>query len=293
MAKEYYDYYKQNNYKTELKKYLWKKDRNSWILNPENLPPEIEIEGQRENLKGLEFFNILILYPCGFNSDGRTVYVCKCFCGNYFIASGKNIKRGNTKSCNCLHRSKIVQRNLESGKDIIGTKQGLLYIESIAGFQETRTPGHKELMVNCICDCGRKCVKQATYIRTGDTRSCGVCLNHSIGERIIQNFLEENKIDYRHEYSFSDLTTENGYPMRFDFCIMKNNQIDFLLEYDGNIHFKESIKESGWLTEEEYKIRVQRDEKKNNYCLTNNIKLVRINYKENLQERLEEIFDGI
>lgn len=285
------NWYKENDYKIILKDYLWKKDRNTWHLQPNNLPPEIGIDtlSGRENLKGKKINNIEILYPCGYNADRRVMYVCKCFCGNYFLASGKNIKNKNTKSCNCLHRNKLIKRNLENGKDIIGTKQGLLFIESIAGLKNTADPDHKELMVNCICDCGRRCVKQAVYIRNGETRSCGFCNNHSIGERLIADFLDKNCINYKHEYSFTDLKTENGFLMRFDFAIFSNeDKLLFLLEYDGEQHYKETNFFKNSL--ENIKMR---DKMKEEYCLKNNIKLIRISYKENINEKLEEIFNEL
>ena len=48
------NWYKENDYKIVLKDYLWKKVHNSWHLQLENLPPEIEIDTSkgRENLKG-------------------------------------------------------------------------------------------------------------------------------------------------------------------------------------------------------------------------------------------------
>lgn len=286
-------WFKENDYKKTLKQYLYKKDRNSWHLDKNNLPPEIELNGSRENLKGQSYNGIELLYPCGYNRDRRVMYVCKCFCGTYFLSSGKNIKMGIAKSCNCLHRNKLTKRNLDSGKDIIGTKQGLLFVESIAGLSETPEKGHMELLVNCVCDCGCRCVKKAVYIRNGETQSCGTCKNRSIGERIIQRILEEKNIEYKREVSFSDLKTENGYPMRFDFYVMSGEKIVFLLEYDGNIHFEESVRDNSWNTKETYVIRHQRDLKKNEWAEANNIPLYRISYKEDIEKRLEEIFNGI
>ena len=280
---------KNNNYKNTLSLYLWKKVHNSWHLNPDNLPPKIIIEN-RENLINTIINNIQILYPCGYNNDNRIIYVCKCFCGNYFLSNHKNLKSGITKSCDCLRNQRVIESNLARGQDIIGTKQGMLFIESIAGLNEA-ADGHRELLVNCICDCGRKCIKQAIYIRNGDTKSCGICNNHSIGERIIQSFLEEKNINFQHEYRFPDFITPNKGYYRFDFAIFnKQRQLLFLLEYDGEQHFN---KKTTGIFAGQYETIHQRDLEKTNYCLKNNIKLVRISYKENLQERLEEIFNGV
>ena len=82
--------------------------------------------------------------------------------------------------------------------------------------------------------------------------------------------------------------------MRFDFCILdKNKDIQLLIEYDGNIHFGYDTEKYSWNTEESYKCRVIRDKIKDDYCLEKGLKLIRINYKEDLKQRLEEIFNEL
>ena len=94
---------------------------------------------------------------------------------------------------------------------------------------------------------------------------------------IIEKILKENNIQYKKEYAFSDLKTEKGGILRFDFAIFKNNQLQYLIEFDGEQHFKEinneRFKRSGSLKE-----RQARDKLKDDYCKDNNIKLVRIPY---------------
>ena len=284
------DWYKENDYQITLKDYLWKKDRNTWHLDPQNLPPKIDI-GKRPDYSGEKHNSVKLLYPCGYNADHRIVYVCQCDCGNYFLTSGKRVISGVTKSCNCLHRNKLVQRNIESGKDIIGTWQGLLHIDSIAGFYDTPRSNHKELWVNCTCACGRKCVKQAIWIRQGDTKSCGICSWHSIGEKLIADYLEEHEIKYHHECSFPDLLNkETLCPYRFDFAILDENNIKFLLEFDGEQHYNPN--KTGYFKGQYNEIH-RRDVEKDNYCIQHNIKLFRIRYDEDLNKRLGEIFSGI
>ena len=108
----------------------------------------------------------------------------------------------------------------------------------------------------------------------------------SYGELQIENFLKNNNIQYIKEYKFNDLIDKRC--LRFDFAILNDKkELLFLLEYDGKQHFLEGC--TGRF-EGKYEEIHQHDLLKNNYCLTNNIKLVRINYKEKLEERLEEIF---
>jgi hypothetical protein len=44
-------------------------------------------------------------------------------------------------------------------------------------------------------------------------------LRNSYGEQRIEEILCENNIQYKKEYIFSDLLSENNKPLRFDFAI--------------------------------------------------------------------------
>ena len=75
---------------------------------------------------------------------------------------------------------------------------------------------------------------------------------------------------------------------KFDFAVFKDNgALDFLIEYQGNIHFKTG---TGWNNEEALKDCQKRDKIKFEYCQEHNIKLYYITYEEIIEDRLEEIF---
>ena len=77
--------------------------------------------------------------------------------------------------------------------------------------------------------------------------------------------------------------------MRFDFAIFSNeDKLLFLLEYDGEQHYKEI----NFFRNSLENIQM-RDKMKEEYCLKNNIKLIRISYKENINEKLEGIFNEL
>ena len=79
-----------------------------------------------------------------------------------------------------------------------------------------------------------------------------------------------------------------AYYYKFDFAIFKDSgELDFLIEFQGNIHFKIG---TGWNTEEALKDCQKRDKIKYNYCQEHNIKLYYITYEEIIEDRLEEIF---
>ena len=55
----------------------------------------------------------------------RALFLCSC--GNEFEADVRNVKCGNTKSCGCLHRRQLIERNIEYGKSGVLIKHGLSY----------------------------------------------------------------------------------------------------------------------------------------------------------------------
>lgn len=81
---------------------------------------------------------------------------------------------------------------------------------------------------HCICDCGNECNIDSKSLIGGHTKSCG-CL-HSYKEVEIENILNQFKINFIKEYTFSDLRGKRN-PLRFDFAIIQNNNIICLFEY--------------------------------------------------------------
>lgn len=93
--------------------------------------------------------------------------------------------------------------------------------------------------------------------------------------------LEEANIPFRQQATFKDLKQITL--LRFDFAILDNNKekILRLIEFDGEQHFQE-IEFFGPLE----KIK-NNDKIKNEYCINNNIPLVRIPYWERNNITLE------
>jgi len=109
---------------------------------------------------------------------------------------------------------------------------------------------------------------------------CSSC-NTSKGELIIKKFLDENGVKYIRQYKFSDC--KNKKPLSFDFFLPHFNTC---VEYDGIQHFKPY----GWdKSGSRFKSTQKNDGIKNEYCLKNGIKLVRIKYNDkiNLKNILE------
>jgi len=113
-------------------------------------------------------------------------------------------------------------------------------------------------------------------------RSCGCpkC-NESKGERIISEILNEKGVKYIRNFTFDGCKNVNKLP--FDFYLPDYNTC---IEYDGEQHFK-PIKVFGG--EARFKKQQITDKIKTNYCLLNEINLVRIKYDDNIFERLETL----
>lgn len=92
-------------------------------------------------------------------------------------------------------------------------------------------------------------------------RKCPSCYkdNSNIEERI-EETLVENEIEYIRDYSFPDLYGSSGNRLRYQFAIMENNKLLFLLEYLNN-----KGKKKKW-----------HEEAKEHYCSINNINLQHI-----------------
>ena len=91
------------------------------------------------------------------------------------------------------------------------------------------------------------------------------------------------------QYSFEELVSETGTKLRFDFGIIKNNKLEYLIEYDGEQHFLQNISQTGWNTEENFRKIKKRDDIKNKFCFDNNIPLIRIPYTHKNQIKIEDL----
>lgn len=100
----------------------------------------------------------------------------------------------------------------------------------------------------------------------------------SRGEIKIHEILEAAGLNFKEEYSFPNLTSSNGRPLRFDFVIFDDDgKIDFIIEYQGKQHYEASAKFGGkkGLFQQQYN-----DNKKRRFCAMNEFTLIEIPYKE-------------
>ena len=129
------------------------------------------------------------------------------------------------------------------------------------------------------------CKKHGVFEQTASHHSRGAgCPNCKIskGELKIKNWLNMNKINYIQQYKFIDCKDKS--PLPFDFYLPEHNMC---IEYDGRQHY-EIIKL--WGGEEGFIDTKNKDNIKNTYCKNNKIKLLRIKYSENVENKLKEMY---
>lgn len=117
--------------------------------------------GQRD-ISGLRFGKLVALRPTERRgSNGDTVWLCRCDCGNEVTAELGRLTGGCRKSCGCLAHPPL--------KDFQGKRFGKLTVVEYAGKENGM---HRW---RCACDCGKETVVGQSLLQTGKTRSCG-CL---------------------------------------------------------------------------------------------------------------------
>ena len=131
---------------------------------------------------------------------------------------------------------------------------------------------NRALYYKCKCLlCSREYLTTSSNLQ--NTFSCGC--QKSLGEFKIIEILEQNQIKYKKEYIFPNTK------FRYDFALLDDNgNVIRLIEFDGEQHFKNRVKNSGWNTLEKYETTKKNDLKKEKIAKNKNIPLVRIPYWE-------------
>lgn len=121
--------------------------------------------------------------------------------------------------------------------------------------------------------CGNTFLAHPGQLSRGET-GCPYC-SSSKGEKAVRNYLKQHHCDFKEQVKFEDCKNEK--PLPFDFAVYENGVLYCLIEYQGFQHyFPSSLFDRD---ENEFKNRKARDKIKEQYCLKNNIKLLKIPYK--------------
>ena len=201
---------------------------------------------------------------------GKHAYwICRCEkCGKEVSVRSSEFREGR-EDCGCELYKRVVNGRT---KDLNGKVFGHLHI--IDRDWESRKAGKHARWI-CKCDlCGRIEINSSDTLTNDGKDRCKMCSKISVGEQKIYELLEENNISFEHNTLYKDLKyPDTGFPPRFDFRITQNSDCDYIIEYDGEQHFK---RVPFYDTVETFERRQFRDNFKNQWCKDHNIPLIRI-----------------
>ena len=223
-----------------------------------------------KDLSNQRFGRLLVFERAGSDNNKKALWKCKCDCGNETIVRSSDLISNKIKSCGCL-KTELLQSHLE------GKKFGKLTV-----LFATEERIHNNIAWQCQCECGKQVLVSTNYLTTGNKQSCG-CLV-SKGENQIEDFLLKHDFYFQKQYTFKELVGKNNVPLRFDFCIFKDNT-KILIEYQGYQHYYNIYH----LNEEDWNYSLERDKMKKDFCFKNNLTLIEIKYNEDILKKLEEL----
>ena len=172
-----------------------------------------------------------------------------------------NLKQGCPK---CVKHDK--ETFIKKSKEIHGDK----YDYSLVEYKNTTT---KEKIIYPIHGMFEQTYSSHIYHKSG----CPKCLE-SKAEREISFFLKDISIKYISQKKFVGCRNKRQLP--FDFYLP---ELNMCIEFDGEQHYRQH---KVWGYEKFQQTQIN-DKIKTTYCLENNIKLVRIKYDENIENKLD------
>jgi hypothetical protein len=184
----------------------------------------------------------------------------RCSCGNISYILFHNFMRGH-RCAKC------------GGNEIASYQEVYDYFKKYGYKLLEKTYINSSVKMKCICPHGHEYHIDYSHFKTGNR--CIIC-RASKGEKRIWGYLYRNKFNFVYQYSFDDCRNKDK--LLFDFAIFdENNDLQCLIEYDGQQHFEPVEIFGGYKI---YQEQVKKDLIKTTYCIANHIPLLRITYKE-------------
>jgi len=234
------------------------------------LHKEVVSQIQTIDLTGQQFGRLTVICKAN-NADNKIRWICRCECGTEKSIQGNELRIGDTQSCGCLQKDNTSKRFT---KNLIGQQFGLLRVLERSGTAKYPNSKSSRVIWKCLCECGIEKDVLSGSLLSGRVQSCG-CVK-SFGELHIAKILQLHNIPFVKEYTFDNLKSNKGRKLRFDFAIVEYDKIKYLIEFDGEDHYEPRQRSKL----KEFERRKLNDNLKDQYCIENNIPLIRIPYWE-------------
>lgn len=272
--------------------------------------------GKKLDLANQKVNMLTAIENIGSDKNHKSLWLCKCECGNTLTIRGSDFKKGHYISCGCSRKI-----------NEIGNTYGKLTV-----IKEDTSKNKKNPYWYCKCSCGNPVFisVKGSYLRDGSVSSCGRC-NDVIDETgkkysklLVLERDWENKnsgaywkckcdcgnivsvlgtnlrknittscgcIHSKGELKIQKILREMNIPfiqqysfkdlkdkglLKFDFAIIKDKEVVLLIEYQGEQHYFEKRS----FKNKKFEDGLKRDELKRNYCLNNNYNLIEIPYTD-------------
>lgn len=196
----------------------------------------------------------------------------RCSCNKYDIYNGINKLKEKISEIHPSLKFIKIKDNLKeynnSSKVVLKCEKGHIF----------------EISIHNLVNNKRGCTKCSYSKQIKNLRG------ESFGTKILLELFNELDIKYEREKKYKDLRSPySNKRLRYDFYLEDYN---VLIEYDGKQHFYHS-KNNKIFNEEKYLKIKNLDSMKDEYAKKNNIRLLRINYKENKEEIIEKVLKFI
>lgn len=126
------------------------------------------------NLVGQRFGRLTVVSELP-SEGNKKRWQCICDCGNSKVAITSVLRRGDCKSCGCLHQEYLSKRHSKTDTDLTGKRFGKL-----TALHRVKVEGKKNIMWLCQCDCGKRVEVAASELKRGHVRSCGCLISEHV-----------------------------------------------------------------------------------------------------------------
>lgn len=253
--------------------YVFKKTWSNFLRNP-YCHEEVRFEEMENYINSKDGFELIDKEFVPYNKK----LTIKCPKHHVFNMKFDSFHKGSScPYCLAEINSEKLRTPIDEVYRLINNKN-FIFIKWIDEYRNAKS----KFIIQCK-DCGN--LIRSNPWRIKKNLGCPIC-GESKGEKAVRSFLEKNHIFFNPQQPFKDCKDKKEMP--FDFATFEDKakiELNYLIEYDGIFHYEKQYDEDG------YEVLIKHDKMKNNYCIRNNIKLIRIPYWD--FEKIEEILTDI